>query len=90
MQALIRPFTDGLRQPPELFGLRQPPELFSPKIRRRVRCTKRFCCSAAKPGMHVVNTESLRVFRALPDCPCTYSDRELLFRMAWLCPFSAI
>ena len=56
MQALVRPFPDSLRQPPELFAA---------KIRRRVRCTKWFCCSAAKPRMHVVNTESLRVFRAL-------------------------
>jgi hypothetical protein len=70
MQALVSPFPDSLRQPPDLFA---------GKIRCRVLCTKRFCCSAAKPTMHICRIESLRVFGAVPHYLCTCNDRELRF-----------
>jgi hypothetical protein len=65
MQALAGPFCDGLRQPPELL---------TGKIRRRVRCTKRFCCSAAKLGMHVAGIEFLRIFETIRAYLCFYKD----------------
>ncbi len=70
MRALVSPFPDSLRQPSELF---------TAKIRCRVPCTKRFCCSAAKPKMHIARIESLRVFEAAPHYLCNYNDRELRF-----------